>query len=116
MSASELPSEMQEVAEAVGDATDKRYDYEIAADIKIDERTLRRWKHCPGFREIEQKSLEESKSSLRVTAYKSLHRQVIAENMAAVKEALDRTEGSVKQKHDHSGAVDLEVVHKYVDP
>ena len=98
-----LTLQMIEAAKAVGDVSDRRWDYEIAAEIPISSRQLINWKKIPEFMALVNKSLDETKARLRLTAYKSLNRQVIAGNVTAVKEALDRTEGTVKQKTEHSG-------------
>ncbi len=105
-----LTLQMVEVAKVLGDVTDKRYDYEIAQEIGITSRTITNWKRIPAFLAIVNGTLDETKSSLRLNAYKSLNRQAIAQNMVAVKEALDRTEGQVKQTVEHSG--DIKVVFK----
>ena len=98
ISSQKLTLQMVEVAKAIGDVADKRYDYEIAQEIGVTARTITNWKRIPAFMAIVNGELDETKASIRLSAYKSLNRQVIAQNMVAVKEALDRTEGTVKQK------------------
>jgi hypothetical protein len=97
--------QMVEAAKMLGDVTDKRYDYEIAQEIGIATRTMTEWKANPNFMALVNGKLEETKAHIKLNAYKSLNRQAIAQNMVAVKEALDRTEGQTKQKYEHSGEV-----------
>ena len=106
-SPNKLTPQMIEAAKAIGDVTDKRYDYEIAAEVPISHRQLINWKKIPEFMVIVNKSLDETRQHIRLNAYKSLNRQAIAGNMPAVKEALDRTEGQVKQKIEHSGGLSV---------
>jgi hypothetical protein len=105
ISSPKITLQMVEVAKVLGDVTDKRYDYEIASEAGIASRTIAEWKTNPDFMAIVNGKLEETKAHIKLNAYKSLNRQAIAQNMVAVKEALDRTEGQTKQKHEHTGEV-----------
>ena len=109
-----LTLQQREVAKMLGDVTDKRYDYEIAEEVGVTSRTITTWKTIPEFMAIVNGKLEETKVHIKLNAYKSLNRQAIAQNMVAVKEALDRTEGQTKQKHEHSGNITIEII-KFAD-
>jgi len=56
--------------------------------------------------EIEHRALEERKrrsSRVRAQMYKALHELGLSGNVQAIKELLDRLEGKVTEKHEHSG-------------
>ena len=76
----------------------------IATDIGSTSMTLRAARHTDRWEEA-CKPYETAKADLRRLAYTQLRKQVMAGKMEAITQAIDRSEGSVRQEHviEHKG-------------